>query len=121
MVFLAPSPQYGLDDYLYIYEIYKQKNGNRYSLNVRYFPANTYFSGTKASTNRHTKLLRNAKSLRFQYYGLNKRTGELAWYDSWLNQDTLPIKVSISAELSNKRYNWPKLIAETKYGAYILP
>lgn len=45
MIFLAPSPQYGLDDYLYIYEIYKQKENGAYNLELRYLPANSYFSG----------------------------------------------------------------------------
>ena len=120
MLFLAPSPQYGLDDYLYIYELYRNKSGDEYSLSLRYLPANTYFTGTASTTDRHVKLLRGVKNLKFRYYGLNKRTGELAWYDKWLNQDTLPILVSISAELSGKNQYWPTLIAETKYGAYLL-
>ena len=117
MIFLAPSPQYGLDDYLYIYEIYKQKEGDRYSLSLRYLPANTYFSGIASTTDKNTKLLTDVRGLKFQYYGFNKQTGELAWHDSWISQDTLPLKVSIATESSTE---WPVLVAETKFGAYRL-
>ena len=121
MVFLAPSPQYGIDDHLYIYEIYKEINGDYYNLSLKYLPANTYFSGSVNSTDKTVKLLRNLKQLEFKYYGTNPRTGELVWHDSWLKRETLPLKVSISAKTSSKSFNWPLLIAETKYGGYLLP
>ncbi len=59
--------------------------------------------------------------MKFKYYGLNKLTGQLAWYDSWSNQNTLPVLVSISANTLQKGQIWPTLIAETKFGAYLLP
>ncbi len=120
MIFLAPSPQYGLDDYLYIYEIYKQKRGNSFNLSLKYLPASTYFSGAASTTNKNVELLRDVQNLTFQYYGINRKTGKLAWYDTWLEQDTLPLKISIAAELSNDKYEWPILIADTKFGTYIL-
>ena len=121
MIFLAPSPQYGLDDYLYIYEIFKQKENGLYNLSVRYLPANTYFSGKARAADRDVKLIKNVKNIKFEYYGLNQRTGELSWYDSWLNQSALPSRVAISVESFEDSESWPPLIAETKYGGYILP
>jgi len=121
MLFLAPSPQYGLDDYLYIYELYKLKSGDTYNLSLRYLPANSYFSGTAKTTDKHVELVRDIKNLKFNYYGLNRLTGELAWFDAWLNQDVLPLLVSISVEYAGEKQTWPTLIVETKYGSYSLP
>lgn len=121
MIFLAPSPQYGLDDYLYIYEIFKQKENGAYNLSLRYIPANTYFSGKARAAEKDVKLIKGVKNIKFEYYGLNLRTGELRWYKNWLNQSVLPSRVLISVESFDGEQAWPTLIAETKYGSYILP
>ena len=121
MIFLAPSPQYGLDDYLYIYEIFMQKENGAYNLSLRYLPANTYFSGKARTAERDVKLIKGVKNIKFEYYGLNQRTGELNWFKSWLNQSALPSRVSIYVESFEDEQVWPPLIAETKYGSYILP
>ena len=121
MIFLAPSPQYGLDDYLYIYEIFKQKEKGGYSLGVRYLPANTYFSGKARAADRDVKLITKVKNIKFEYYGLNQRTGALSWYDSWLEQSALPARVSIAVESFEDSTAWPSLVVETKYGGYRLP
>ncbi|QMU60534.1 MAG: prepilin-type N-terminal cleavage/methylation domain-containing protein [Gammaproteobacteria bacterium] len=121
MIFLAPSPQYGLDDYLYIYEIFKQKKNGAYNLSVRYLPANTYFSGKARAAERDVKLIKNVKNIKFEYYGLNQRTGALSWYNNWLNQSALPSRVSITVESFEDAVSWPPLIVETRYGSYILP
>ncbi len=121
MIFLAPSPQYGLDDYLYIYEIFKHKENGASYLGLRYLPANTYFSGKARAAERDVKLIQNVKSIKFEYYGLNQRTGASAWYNNWLNQSSLPSRVSIEIESFDKSEVWPPLIVETKYGGYRLP
>jgi len=121
MIFLAPSPQYGLDDYLYIYEIFKQKENGAYNLSLRYLPANTYFSGKARAAERDVKLIKGVKNIKFEYYGLNQRTGELRWYKNWLNQSALPSRVLISVESFEDSKIWPPLIVETKYGSYVLP
>ena len=120
MIFLAPSPQYGLDDYLYIYEIFKQKENDAYSLSLRYLPANTYFSGKARAADRNVKLIKNVKNIKFEYYGLNHRTGAVSWYNNWLNQSALPSRVSITIESFDNSSVWPPLIVETKFGGYIL-
>ena len=121
MIFLAPSPQYGLDDYLYIYEIFKQKENGAYNLSLRYLPANTYFSGKARVADRDIVLIKKVKNIKFEYYGLNQRTGALSWYKSWLNISALPSRVSISVESFEDSVLWPPLIVETKYGGYNLP
>jgi len=121
MIFLAPSPQYGLDDYLYIYEIFKQKENGSYNLSLRYLPANTYFSGKARTADRDVKLIKNVKAIEFQYFGLSRRTGALRWHNNWVNQSALPSRVSISVETFDGKKQWPLLIAETKFGSYLLP
>ncbi len=121
MIFLARSPQYGLDDYLYIYEIFKQKQNGALNLSVRYLPANSYFSGKARFSGRDVKLIKNVKNIKFEYFGVNKKTGVLNWYKNWLNQSALPTKVSISLEPIVESVEWPPLIVETRYGAYVLP
>lgn len=121
MLFLAPSPQYGLDDYLYIYEIFKQKENGSYNLSIRYLPANSYFSGKARFANRSVKLIKNVKDIKFEYFGLSQRTGALSWYNNWLGQSALPSKVSITIETLSDSVEWPPLIVETKYGDYRLP
>ena len=121
MVFLAPSPQYGTDDYLYIYEIFKQKKNNTYNLSLRYLPANTYFSGNVKIASRDVKLFKNAKNIKFEYFGLNQRTGAFAWYKNWQNQKALPSRVSIIVEPLDNSVSWPPLVVETHYGNYSLP
>lgn len=118
LIFLAPSPQYGLDDYLYIYEIFKQKNGDSYDLGLRYLPANSYFSGIKNNADRNVKLMRKVKNIKFKYYGVSKRTRERAWFNSWIQQDELPSLISIDIEPEDSLQIWPTLIAETKFGVY---
>ena len=121
MLFLAPSPQYGLDDYLYIYEVFKQKENGAYNLSVRYLPANSYFSGKARASERDVKLIKNAKNIKFEYFGLSQRTGVLSWYKNWLSQSALPTRVSISMEFFSDTAVWPPLVVETRYGGYILP
>ena len=121
MLFLAPSPQYGLDDYLYIYEIFKQKENGAYNLSIRYLPANTYFAGNANFASRDVKLIKNVKNIRFEYFGLSQSTGSLNWYDAWRNQSALPSRVSIAIENFPDTADWPPLIVETKFGGYILP
>jgi general secretion pathway protein J len=121
MIFLAPSPQYGSDDYLYIYEIYKQKENGAYNLELRYLPANSYFSGKARSADRTVKLIKNVKNIKFEYYGLNQTTGLLSWYNNWLNQSAIPTRVSIAVEAFKDSKSWPPLIIETKFGGYLLP
>ena len=122
IVFMAPSPLYGLDDYLYIYELSKQKiSDGRYNLILRYVPANSYFYGTVRSAEKNVILYKNLNNIDFQYFGYNKFTGEQAWYSSWENQNTLPLLVSISAESIDRNKHWPNLIVETKFGGYVLP
>ncbi|MEM7400722.1 MAG: prepilin-type N-terminal cleavage/methylation domain-containing protein [Pseudomonadota bacterium] len=121
MIFLAPSPQYGLDDYLYIYEIFKQKENGAYNLSIRYLPANTYFAGNANTANRDVKLIKNVKDIKFEYFGLSQSTGALNWYNVWRNQSALPSRVSITIESFPSSIEWPPLIVETKFGGYILP
>ena len=121
MLFLAPSPQYGLDDYLYIYEIFKQKENGAYNLSIRYLPANTYFAGNSNFASRDVKLIKNVKNIKFEYFGLSQSTGSLNWYDAWRNQSALPSRVSIAIEKFPGAADWPPLIVETKFGSYILP
>ncbi len=121
MIFLAPSPQYGLDDYLYIYEIFKQKENGAYNLSIRYLPANTYFAGNANVANRDVKLIKNVKDIKFEYFGLSQSTGALNWYNVWRNQSALPSRVSITIESFPDSIEWPPLIVETKFGGYILP
>jgi len=121
MIFLAPSPEYGLDDYIYIYEIFKQKSKGAYNLGIRYLPANTYFSGNAEFANRDVILIKNVKDIKFEYFGLNQLTGALSWYDKWLNQSALPNRVSISVQSFPGAEEWPPLLIETKFGGYILP
>lgn len=121
MIFLAPSPQYGLDDYLYIYEIFKQKEKDGYSLGVRYVPANSYFSGKARAADRDVTLISEVKNIKFEYYGFNQRTGALSWYESWLEQSALPARVSIAVESFENSDTWPSLVVETKFGGYRLP
>jgi prepilin-type N-terminal cleavage/methylation domain-containing protein len=120
MIFLAPSPQYGLDDYLYIYEVFKQKENGAYNLSLRYLPANTYFSGKARVADRDVVLIKNVKNIKFEYYGLNQRTGALGWFNNWLNESALPSRVSISVESFEDSLLWPLLIVETRYGGYNL-
>lgn len=120
MIFLAPSPRYGLDDYLYIYEIFKQKKNGAYNLSLRYLPANTYFSGKARVADRDVVLIKNAKNIKFEYYGLSRRTGALSWHKNWLNKSALPSRVSISVESFEDFVLWPPLIVETRYGSYNL-
>lgn len=121
MIFLAPAPQYGLDDYLYIYEIFKQKEKGAYNLSIRYLPANSYFSGKARVADRDVKLIKNVKKITFQYYGLSQKIGAYSWYSKWQNQTSLPSRVSIEVESFEGSATWPLLIAETKFGGYTLP
>ena len=121
MIFLAPSPQYGLDDYLYIYEVFKQKENGVYNLSIRYLPANSYFSGKARASERDIKLIKNARDIKFEYFGLSQRTGVLSWYNNWSSQSSLPSRVSISIEFISDTITWPPLVVETRYGGYIVP
>lgn len=121
MVFLGPAPQYGLDDYLYIYEIFKQKENGVFNLSLRYLPANSYFSGKARYSDRDVKLIKGVKNITFQYFGLSQKTGAFSWYSRWQNQSALPSRVSIEVESFKDGVKWPLLIAETKFGGYALP
>ena len=56
------------------------KENGAYNLSLRYLPANTYFSGKARVADRDIVLIKKVKNIKFEYYGLNQRTGALSWY-----------------------------------------
>ncbi len=55
-------------------------------------------------------LLDGLKTLRFRFYGTRDSEERPAWHDDWVNQQSLPHRISVRAEFEDARRRWPELM-----------
>ena len=55
-------------------------------------------------------LLDELTDLKFGFYGIRDAEERPAWHDDWVDQETLPTRISISAQFRGGTRRWPRLI-----------
>ncbi len=55
-------------------------------------------------------LLEELAALRFGFYGIRDDEEQPAWYEDWVDQTTLPTRISVAAEFAEGGRLWPTLI-----------
>ena len=113
--FISYSPQYGVDDFLYAYELYLDKNSNQLSL--RYSPFNL---GEKIASNKSvSSIIDGVKDVDIQYFSgfLDEQDGD-GWFSSWDNIYNLPLLIKINVTFFNEQIIWPEMIIQMRNGPY---
>ena len=115
--FISYSPQYGVDDFLYAYELYLDKNTNQLSL--RYSPYNL---GEKISRNKSiSSIVDGVKDVDIQYFSgfVDENDGD-GWFASWNDVYSLPLLIKINVTFFNEQMTWPEMIIQMRNGPYVV-
>lgn len=116
--YVSNSPRYGIDDYLYRYEIYLDRDTNK--LLLRYQPYNV---PAKVSVKESVStLMENVEDFQIQYFSgfVDEFEGDNPWSLQWRSEFTLPLLVKISVTTKDNKYAWPELVIQTRNGPYVI-
>lgn len=114
--YVSYSPQYGIDDYLYQYQLYLDEQTN--SLAITYSPYNIKLS------KRDKKLLsiiEGVANLDIKYFsGFHSQDDSSSWLDKWDDVYSLPLLVKINITFIDETKQWPELVIPMRHGPYVL-
>ncbi len=116
--YVSNSPRYGVDDYLYQYDFYLDRDTNK--LLLRYQPYNVPSqSDAKESV---STLLENVEDIQIQYFSgfVDEVDDDNPWSSRWRGEFTLPLLVKINVTLKNNKHAWPELVIQTRNGPYVI-
>lgn len=115
--FISYSPRYGIDDFLYAYELFLDKSTNQLSL--RYSPYNL---GEDVSQNKSTSsILSDVKDVDIEYFSgfINEEDGD-GWFSGWDDPYSLPLLIKINVTFFDEQIIWPELIIQMRNGPYVV-
>lgn len=113
--FISYSPQYGVDDYLYEYQLYFDEQNK--SLSIHYAPYNL----NAENTNQPLSIIEGVKSLDIRYFsGFYSDDGKTSWLARWDDEYSLPLLIKINVKFVDDSLQWPELIIPTRHGAYVV-
>ncbi len=115
--FISYSPQYGVDDFLYVYELYLDKSTNHLSL--RYGPYNLSRSGNRKKS--VASVIKNVKDFEVSYFsGFVDSESEDGWYAAWDNVYSLPLLIKINVTFLDEKLSWPEMVIQMRNGPYVV-
>lgn len=115
--FISYSPRYGVDDFLYAYELYLDKNTNQLSL--RYSPYNL---GEKIAQNKSTSsILDGVKDIEISYFSgfIDEEDGD-GWFSNWNDVYNLPLLIKINVTFIDEQIVWPEMVIQMRNGPYVV-
>jgi len=114
--YVSYSPQYGVDDYLYQYQLYLDEQTN--SLAITYSPYNIKLS------NRDEKplsIIEGVANIDIKYFsGFYNQGDNTSWSDRWDDVYSLPLLVKINVTFIDETKQWPELVIPMRHGPYVL-
>lgn len=115
--YVSYSPQYGIDDFLYSYELILDEDTNH--LTLRYGPFNLGAAGDRKKS--VTSILKEVEGVEIQYFSgyVNNDDGS-GWYTSWDDAYTLPLLVKINVIFLDEKLSWPEMVIQMRNGPYVI-
>ncbi len=116
LFYVSYSPQYGVDDYLYQYQLYLDEQTN--SLAINYSPYNIKLA---SSDKKPLSIIEGVASLEIKYFsGFHTQDDNSSWQDRWDDIYSLPLLVKINVTFIDRSKKWPELIIPMRHGPYVL-
>ena len=116
--YISYSPKYGVDDYLYEYNLFFDHTNKRLSLH--YHPFNK--SVDNESVDLNSTLVEGVEEIKIEYFsGFTEDSDPNSdWSTTWTNEFVLPLLVKINLEFEDKQRQWPELVVQMRNGPYVL-
>lgn len=114
--YVSYSPQYGVDDFLYKYELFYNDDANHLSL--QYEPYNLVKAANDGSI---TDIVKNVENVDIQYFSGYAHQGDgSGWLSRWDDIYSLPLLVKINVTFSDDKLYWPEMIIQMRNGPYVV-
>ena len=116
--YVSNSPKFGVDDYLYQYDFYLDRDTNK--LLLRYQPYNV--PASKNAKESVSTLMEGVEDIQIQYFSgfVDDAGDDNPWSPQWRGEFTLPLLVKINLITKNNKYAWPELVIQTRNGPYVI-
>ena len=116
--YVSNSPKYGIEDYLYEYELYLDHE--RKQLAIRYRPYN--ITTNNEIDNSSSVLLDGVEDIKIEYFSgfEDEVIPGRSWTAHWSNQFALPLLIRISLTLEDQQKYWPQLVIQMRNGPYVI-
>ncbi|MFK7794662.1 MAG: prepilin-type N-terminal cleavage/methylation domain-containing protein [Gammaproteobacteria bacterium] len=115
--YVSYSPQYGVDDYLYKYELFLDSEKN--NLSLIYKPYNLQLAANKQ--NQESIIIAGVKDISIEYFsGFETEESNNGWLTSWNDQFVLPLLIKIKLIFENDQASWPEMVIQMRNGPYVL-
>jgi general secretion pathway protein J len=115
--FVSYSPQYGIDDYLYRYELYMNKQDN--TLSLVYYPYN--LKSEKKDANKPLSMIEGVKNIEIKYFsGFIDENSNESWLVKWDDVYSLPLLVKVNVAFIDNKLEWPEMIIPLRNGPYVI-
>lgn len=113
LVFVAPLPQYLGQGGYYVQALEREAAGATNNLVLRWEPFDRERPGLTLSNRAHKEVLvAGVRSLRFRYFGQDRRGTPTGWIGTWNAADTLPRLVDIDVGFADaSEETWPVFVA----------
>lgn len=114
--YVSYSPQYGVDDYLYAYELYHDTKTK--SLRLKYRPYNLLYQDND-DIDRFSTIAQQVEDIKIEYFS-GFQTSNNGWSSQWNREFVLPLLVKVSVILEDTQSPWPELIIQMRNGPYVV-
>jgi len=115
--YVSYSPQYGVDDYLYKYDLFVDRENN--NLSLTYKPYNLQVNNKKDGA--ETVLISGVKDIKIEYFsGFETEDSNNGWLTSWDDQFVLPLLIKIRLIFEDEKVAWPELVIQMRNGPYVV-
>ena len=115
--FISHSPQYGIDDFLYAYDLYLNAKEGELVLNHQPYNA-TIKDASRDST---ATLLTGVKFFEIKYFsGYEDDESQDDWSSNWNDDYSLPLLVKINVVFEDASIQWPELVIQMRNGPYVV-
>jgi len=114
--FVSSSPAYGVDDYLYEYELYLDRAKKQLSL--KYRPYNKPTNSPRSES--VSTLVEGVEDIQIEYFGGFETEQGNDWAKKWNGEFILPLLVKINLTLKDSQYPWPELVIQMRNGPYVI-
>ena len=115
--YVSYSPQYGIDDYLYKYQLSFDRKKN--NLSLKYKPYNLQVNAN--NEDQASTLIAGVKDINIEYFsGFESKDSTNGWMSNWSNQFALPLLIKIQLIFEDDQQSWPDLIIQMRNGPYVV-
>ena len=115
--FVSYTPKYGVDDYLYHYELTVDRQASILSLS--YYPYNIKLNDNASIQS--LAVIDGVKDIEIKYFSgyIDEQTSD-SWLSKWDDVYTLPLLVKIDLTFIDNNKHWPELIIPLRNGPYVI-